>query len=118
MTLNGLFGRTGPLTIVVVVGIALSLLAFIAVSQHKTDRANTEFSARATGYANLIADGFARVIFAIESVGAFYGASGSVTSAQFDEFVAPMLDRFPTIAALGWVPRTTQADRFDRVGSL
>ncbi len=106
-----LFLANVPLTIVIVVGIALSLLAHVAIKQHYRDQTNLEFSGHATGYANLIVDGFAQVIFAIESVGAYYSASRSVTTAQCAKFVAPMLQRFPTIKALGWVPRITQPIR-------
>lgn len=100
-----------PLAIVSVVGIALSWVSYAAIKQHYRDQANLEFSTNATGYVNLIVDGFARAIFAIESVGAYYSASQSVTDAQFAKFVAPMLQRFPTIKALGWVPRVTPSER-------
>ena len=111
MTATGPYKGGAPLTIVIIVGAALSLLAFASVSRFNADRATAQFSSRATGYANLVADGFEQVIFAIESVGAFYGTSDSVTAAQFAEFAAPMLDRFPTISALGWVPRVMQQNR-------
>ena len=100
-----------PVIIVIVVGIALSLVAFAATKQHYRDQADAEFSVDATGYANLIVDGFAQAIFAIESVGAYYSASQSVNAEQFETFVSPMLQRFPTIKALGWVPRVTPAIR-------
>jgi len=108
---------SGPLTIVVVVGIALSILAYATVRQYRSDQAHAAFSGQATGYTNLIVDGFSRVIFTIESVGAFYNASSAITPTQFAEYSAPLLDRFPTITALGWVPRITQDGRaeFERV---
>jgi len=100
-----------PLASVIVIGIVLSALAYFAIQRHYQDQADAEFSGRATGYANLIVDGFAQAIFAIESVGAYYSATQSVMPAQFEKFVSPMLERFPTIKALGWVPRITGANR-------
>ena len=110
---NRLFLGNVPLTVVIVVGTALSVLAYFASQRHFRDQANAEFSIDATQQANLIIDGFAQAIFAIESVGAFYSASKSVTPEQFESFTEPLLRRFPTITALGWVPRIAEANRIE-----
>lgn len=102
---------SGPLTMVIIVGFALSLAAYFAVQNHEHDRHSAAFGTQAGDYAKYIADGFAKAIYAIESVGALYQASGAVTPTQFYDFCAPLLTRFPTITALGWVPRVSPEQR-------
>ena len=117
MGLNRSFRNVGPLVTVAVIGTILSFLAFAAVARYNHDKAAAAFAAEAVDCADRIVDGFAQAIFAIESVGAFYSASPDVTTSQFAEFTAPLLNRFETIAGLGWVPNVTQESRvaFERV---
>lgn len=82
----------------------------VTVQNHNSEQARAQFNILAREYANSVVEGFSQAIFAIESVGAFYKATTTVTPTQFADFSTPLLVRYPTITALGWVPRVTQAD--------
>ncbi len=97
--------------LVIVLGIAASIIVNVAVRENRNSQANLAFTALASSRANLIVEGFSQTLFAIESVGALFGSSERISSSQFDDFVAPLLDRFPTITALGWAPQVHHNER-------
>lgn len=101
----------GPTVLALVVGIVVSIIAYAAVHRYKTSENDAEFAAQASNYANLIENSFAQAIFAIESVGALYDSSEDVSRDQFVSFVTPLLERFPTISALGWAPQVRDSER-------
>jgi CHASE1-domain containing sensor protein len=81
------------------------------VREHNSSQADVAFASQASNHANIIADGFSQAFFAIEAVGALYDSVGSVSSHQFVDFVTPLLERFPTITALGWAPQVHGNER-------
>ena len=105
--LNGHF----PTVLVVVVGIVASIIAYATVRETRVSQANAAFTSLATTHANIIVEGFSQTFIAIESVGALYGSSESVSWSQFADFAVHLLKRFPTIAALGWVPQVHHKER-------
>ena len=97
--------------LVLVLGIVTSIIVFAVVRENKSMQANVAFTNLASISANLIVEGFTQTLFAIESVGALYSSSESISLNQFDAFVAPLIVRFPTITALGWVPQVHHNER-------
>ncbi len=96
---------------VIAIGVVLSLVAFVTVRNHARDQVSVQFDIQARDYANSIVDGLSQAIYSIESVAAFYYTTTTVSPAQFADFSAPLLNRHPTISALGWAPRVARADR-------
>lgn len=111
MAQSGELKRNAPAAFVVIVGIIASIAVYTAVRGSKAHQANAAFTTMASSHASIVVEGFSQAFFAIESVGALYDSSESVSPVQFAEFVAPLLERFPTIAALGWAPRVQHGGR-------
>ena len=100
-----------PPALALIVGIAVSIIAYYSVREHNSSQADVAFASQASNHANIIANGFSQAFFAIESVGALYNSVGSVSFHQFVDFVNPLLERFPTITALGWAPQVHGNER-------
>ncbi len=111
MEREGLLKQYGLLSFVLVAGIVISTSLHIAIRENERNEQDLAFRTLTSNCANVIVAGFFQTFFAIESVGALYGSSQSISSTQFDAFVAPLLDRFPTIKALGWVPQVDHRER-------
>ena len=107
----GFFKQHTLSIIVLIAGIIISIVVHSTIRENRSSQDNIAFKTLASNSANLIVEGFAQTFFAIDSVGALYGSSKNITPNQFDGFVAPLLDRFPTITALGWVPQVDHSDR-------
>jgi len=97
--------------IVLVVGIIASTFIFSLVREHDNDQVDAVFTTIASDKANIIVEGFSHVFFSIESVAALFYSSSDISLNQFNAFVSPLLKRFPTISALGWVPKITDSKR-------
>lgn len=111
MKIIDIFKRHALSSVVLITGIVISIIVHAAIREKEAIQNETAFKTLASNSAIVIVDGFFQTFFAIESVGALYSSSQSVPSSQFDAFVAPLLDRFPTITAIGWVPQVDQGDR-------
>lgn len=108
--IGNLDGHT-PTILVVIIGIVASIIAYTAVRESRSSQANATFTSLAITQANIIVEGFSQAFFAIESVGALFDSSESVSWTQFTDFATPLLERSPTIAALGWVPQVHHDER-------
>lgn len=117
MKIRGFFKCHALPSVVLITGIVISIILHAAIREKESIQNEAAFRTLASNCANVIVEGFFQTFFAIESVGALYSSSQSVPLSQFDAFVAPLLDRFPTITALGWVPQVDQGDRkeFERI---
>ena len=111
MDRRGFFKQYVLSGLVLITGIVVSIIVHTEIVENKSNQNNIAFRTLASNCANAIVEGFSQTLFAIESVGALYGSSQNISSSQFDAFVAPLLDRFPTIAALGWVPLVNHNER-------
>ncbi|SEN67333.1 diguanylate cyclase domain-containing protein [Nitrosomonas marina] len=98
---------------VFITGIIVSVVIHTLVLENKSNQSDIAFKALASNCANAIVEGFSHTLFAIESVGALYGSSQNISFSQFDAFVTPLLERFPTITALSWVPLVNHNERED-----
>jgi len=111
MSMSGNLSRIVPTILAVIIGVLASMAAFTAVRQYTKNRSDAEFASLVHHRANLVEEGFSTAFFAIQSVGALYDTVGDVSAEQFAGFVDPLLRRFPTITALGWVPRVRESER-------
>ena len=100
-----------PTILALVVGVVASVIAYAAVREYISTEADAEFAAQASNHANTIVNGFSQAIYAIQSVGALYDSTEDVSWDQFVSFVTPLLERFSTIAALGWAPQVHDSER-------
>ena len=107
----GVFKQHALSSFVLIAGIVVSIIVHTAIRENRTSEDEIAFRTVASNCANVIIEGFSQTFFAIDSVGALYASSQSISSSQFDAFVTPLLDRFPTITALGWVPQVDHSER-------
>ncbi len=107
----GFFKQYTLSSIVLAAGIIVSIVVHSTIRENKNSQDTIEFRTLARNSANVIVEGMVQTFFAIDSVGALYGSSKNISPSQFDRFVAPLLDRFPTIRALGWVPQVDHSKR-------
>lgn len=103
--------RHASSSLVLVIGIVVSFIVHNVIQENKTSQANVAFQSQARSCANVIVEGFSQIFFAIESIGALYRSLHSISPTQFDDFVAPLIERFPSITALGWVPQVNHDER-------
>ncbi len=112
---NVLPGRA-PAFLAFILGLVLSVVAYAAAREHNRSQTDVAFTYQASNHANTIVNGFSHAFFAIESVGALYRSSRDVSWYQFVDFVTPLLERFPTVTALGWAPQVqgNQREAFEQ----
>ena len=103
-------GRLGSLTILVL-GIALSLSAFLFTRDAFRHQVEAQFQAVARDRAESVVKGFGSGFEDIHVVRGFFEASDQVTRANFDLFATPVLSRHPYIQALQWLPEITPRNR-------
>lgn len=109
--MGGRLNRVVPTVLVLLIGIMGSVAAFTAVHEYVSNRSQARFVSLAGDRASLIEEGLSRAIFAIQSVGSLYDTVDEVSAAQFAGFAEPLLKRFPTLTAVGWVPKVREEVR-------
>jgi len=100
-----------PTVLVAVMGSLLSCIGFFGVQSYYKATEQKSFEGPATSYASTVADAVDRYISVINSVGAFYRASGVVDRWKFYQFTQETLPDLPGFKALEWVPQVTAEDR-------
>ena len=98
------------------VGIALVLVALSAgggvlYATRDRERFELDVDARARRLHAAIDDGLERPLGALAAVHGLFLSDPNVTRAKFHEFVAPLLQRYPSIYALEWMPIVRAAER-------
>lgn len=100
---------------VLLAGLGLSLLAFVAVNhwEESRTRAETEsyFQQQAQARASAIQREIDTHFLALHALFALYSSSERVTQAEFKNFSSTLLQRIPGLQALEWIPRVAGADR-------
>ncbi len=94
-----------------VVGLLISCL--LALSLYRSDDAKIreEFSHEIDSYASSITAQINEDIAVLYSLRALFDASDVVTRVEFQTFASFLLARYPSIRALGWVPRVSADER-------
>ncbi len=106
-------GGSRPLRLVLtaLLGLSLSLSAFIVVRDWELARMREEFRRDAREHAQALRDGLAHDLETLATVGAFVAASETVTAAGFGAFVDAVRPGHPAIGSIAWAPREVGAPR-------
>ncbi|MCH8926043.1 MAG: CHASE domain-containing protein, partial [Proteobacteria bacterium] len=105
-------GGSRPLHLVLtaLLGLSLSLTAFIVVRDWELVRMREEFRRDAREDARTLRDGLTHDLETLATVGAFVAASETVTGAGFGVFVDSVRPDHPAIVSIAWAPRETGAE--------
>jgi CHASE1-domain containing sensor protein len=103
--------RAWPLLAVGVLGVAVGLAAWIAVSVWEERLGKAKFDDVADDYATVLQGGLNDYLEKIQAVGAFFDASYNVTRREFDAFTGRILERQGDTIRLVWCPRVTRGER-------
>ncbi len=102
-----------PLTLIVVIGAALSIGASIGTARWEAAQAQAEFERQAGGEIDALKVSINASSGAVTALGALYEARGPVTKSEFERFAATIRAGDPSIQALGWaqvVPHDQRAE--------
>lgn len=90
----------------------LAAIGFFKVAQtSELEAREAQFKARAGDIAIDIHRSIANYQFALDSVNLFYRASREIDHSEFHIFAQPLLERYPGMRSLAWVPRVHQDER-------
>jgi diguanylate cyclase (GGDEF)-like protein len=108
---SGKISSYTPIFLVLAMGIIASIIAYTTVRDSLDNQARTAFTSLAITQSHIVVEGFSQAIFATASIGALFNASELVSLTEFTDFTTPLLQRFPTITALCWVPQVQRDER-------
>jgi signal transduction histidine kinase/CheY-like chemotaxis protein len=91
-------------------GVAVSLLAFTTARRLETDRIEREFEVEVARLAHAVQHQFDEHRRLPESVVSLWNASDSVRREEFHDFVEPLLPNSPQLRAIGLAPRVSAGD--------
>jgi diguanylate cyclase (GGDEF)-like protein len=94
-----------------VVGLALSVSAWFAVSLREDRLAALELSAHANDHALVLQSGIDAYLSKIVALRALFDARASVDRDEFEEFARGILRKQTAILAAAWIPRIARAER-------
>ena len=105
-------GGSRPLRLVLtaLLGLSISLTAFIVVRDWELARMHEAFRRDAREHARALRDGLTHDLEILATVGAFVAASETVTGAGFGTFVDSVRSDHPAIGSIAWAPRMTGAE--------
>lgn len=93
------------------IGLALSVSAWFAVSQREDRLAVLEFSARANDHALILQNGINAYLSKLVALRALYDTTSFVGREEFKKFAQEILREQTAILAVSWIPRITRAER-------
>jgi diguanylate cyclase (GGDEF)-like protein len=119
--MNGLSARTTrwhrvrplvPTFAVALAGLALSAIAWLAISQREDQQAALELQARAKDHALILQEGIDDFVDEIATLRAFFQSSKhEIDRQEFAKFTEYLLHDRPPILALSWIPRVSRDQR-------
>ena len=103
----------GPLRILAILlaGAALSLAGFFLTRDAHRRQVETQFQAAARDRAESVVQGFQYGFQDVTVLRNFFESSDEVNRAEFDAFLASLLEHHPYIQAFQWLPRVTPHNR-------
>jgi CHASE1-domain containing sensor protein len=109
--------RQGAAMFAALIGITLSVIAYLWVGSWEGERRKFDFERLAETRCLLFENKANRHLDKFKALGQFYDGSQFVDRDEFIQFTAPILINHPEIHALGWAPRITHVNRndFERV---
>lgn len=103
--------RYAPALVTFTLGLAVSIVAFLALSERHRDRQQLAFEKRVTEIVGALEVGLEVPVEVLRSVPALFEASEEVSRQEFRAFTAGALERYPGIYALEWLPLVSAAER-------
>jgi diguanylate cyclase (GGDEF)-like protein/PAS domain S-box-containing protein len=101
-----------PMFAVALVGLALSGVAWLAISQREDQQAELDLQARAKGHALVLQEGINDYVEEIATLRAYFQSSArAIDRREFASFTDHLLHDRPAILALAWIPRVTRDQR-------
>ncbi|MFQ5631341.1 MAG: CHASE domain-containing protein, partial [bacterium] len=93
------------------IGTILSIFPYKKVNEWEQKRVLAQFEKVSSNQSITLQKGFDNYFEILYSIRAFYAASNHVDRQEFAEFVKSILERYPAIVALQWIPRVPAAKR-------
>lgn len=103
--------RYTPVLIIAILGISLSVTAFLREHALEQEQLSTRFEQLAEERATLLQAGIDRTLEILYATGALFDASDAVTRSEFNAFLASLVDRHPELHGVEWLPRVTHEAR-------
>ena len=100
-----------PLTLMVGVGVVLSIFAFRAVRNNAAMQLAMDFERAASDRVMALERELESSMHELESIGGFFAGSHRVERDEFRAFVRSFLSHSPGIQALEWIPRVKDSQR-------
>jgi diguanylate cyclase (GGDEF)-like protein/PAS domain S-box-containing protein len=94
-----------------VIGLALSVSAWLAVSLREDRLAALELSQRANDHALVLQSGIDAYLSKIDALRALFNARSSVSREEFEKFAEGILYKQTAILAVSWIPRVAREQR-------
>jgi len=94
-----------PATLIVCLGLFLTLTIFARVREWDAERTRTDFNRAAEERSSSLKRTISIKMLALDAIRSFYYGSVEVERYEFADFVRPLLDRLEGVQALEWVPR-------------
>ncbi len=110
--IRAIFRARGPEVVVLLVGVMISVAAFLTVRYYDEAADRHEFDRKAAHYLFVSRTAVDRYVGAVSEVGALIAEfGGQLNRWEFYKFTEERLPDYPGIRALAWVPRVPQPDR-------
>jgi len=103
--------RFAPAAVALVIGLGLSLAAFVMVLKVERAELESDFQQRAGRMGLALKRGVELSLDDANSLADFLAVARNLDSAQFRSFARPMLERHPTVLSLMWVQRVPASAR-------
>ncbi|MFB2936882.1 CHASE domain-containing protein [Aerosakkonemataceae cyanobacterium BLCC-F154] len=100
-----------PIKLTLLVGIVLSLTAFVTVRGADEDYLESQLHEQTQSIANALEQGVETKLQPLESIAGFFKASQKIEREEFRKFTQSFLVRYPETLALGWVSRISNSQR-------
>jgi CHASE1-domain containing sensor protein len=101
----------GPIALVLIVGISLSVVAFVLLRDRQAAVDRAVLAERVTSLQARLGETLAIPVETARSAGALFESSEQVTREEFARFVATSLATQPQVFAYEWAPRVLAAER-------
>ena len=103
----------GVAVAVLVAGVALSAVLWVALRDQEHDRIRREFEQRSQDHITALVKTLQLDFLEMRSVESFFASSDEVERGEFNTFVTRLMRDHPSIRALQWAPRVPNAKRAD-----
>ncbi len=100
-----------PIAITIVMGSVFSVLGFLTIGNLEKATKQEEFERLASLHTIAIEQQLNQSLDLILSLQSFYHASDNVNRQEFQRFVEPFIERYPSIQSIEWIPKVTAPQR-------